>query len=291
MISIAMATFNGEKFVEQQLMSILSQTVKADEIIICDDKSTDNTAAIVQDFISRNKMDNVTFISNESNLGYIRNFYKAISLTHGDYIFLADQDDEWHNDKIEKSIQFMKKTNASAVCTKSHFIDEHSNPIPAHTYIVSTFLSNMTVPFAPISFQNLILENIAQGCTYCFTKEVKNHYLALNSTNLIHDYQILFISSLVGCAYALNESTIDYRLHQNNAAGIQESDSDMHIVWKKPKKKPPMVLFLEDLERRWTIPYLWFYKLLYCLRVPYFLSVIKRRKISKKTIINTAEIP
>ena len=74
MISIAMTTYNGEKYVEYQLKSILKQTLLADEIVICDDGSTDKTLEIVRRIISENPIANIILIENETNLGYVRNF-------------------------------------------------------------------------------------------------------------------------------------------------------------------------------------------------------------------------
>ena len=99
MISIAMTTYNGAKYIEEQLLSILNQTMFVDDLVICDDNSTDATSDIINDIIDRYTLsDRVRFFRNNSNLGYVENFRKAIGLTTGDYIFLADQDDIWDKD-------------------------------------------------------------------------------------------------------------------------------------------------------------------------------------------------
>ena len=119
MISIAMTTYNGAQFVQAQLRSILEQTRQPDEIIICDDGSRDDTVNIIRHVMETSGTDRIRLVENEENLGYIRNFYKAISLTKGDYIFLADQDDIWHREKLEKSLAIMERTGAAAICTRS----------------------------------------------------------------------------------------------------------------------------------------------------------------------------
>ena len=93
MISIAMATYNGEKFLRYMLDSILSQTYQDIELIICDDNSSDSTCLILKEYEKNNSRIKLYF--NESNLGFIKNFEKAISLCSGDYIALSDQDDIW----------------------------------------------------------------------------------------------------------------------------------------------------------------------------------------------------
>ena len=282
MISIAMTTYNGARFVEAQLRSILEQTRQPDEIVICDDGSRDDTVNIIRRIIKTSGTDRIRLVENEQNLGYIRNFYKAISLTKGDYIFLADQDDIWHREKIEKSMAVMECTGAAAICTRSRLIDRDGREMDDNGFIISVLLARMKQELAPVSFFDLVIENVAQGCTYCFTKEVKAYYLALNSRQLIHDHQIMFIASLVGKVYACAEPLIDYRIHGSNSAGLQKNDKNIKVIWKKPKLKPSWVMFLEELNRVVKVPHVHFYKLLYYLRLPYFLSVWKRRHLSQQ---------
>ena len=282
MISIAMTTYNGAQFVQAQLRSILEQTRQPDEIIICDDGSRDDTVNIIRHVMETSGTDRIRLVENEENLGYIRNFYKAISLTKGDYIFLADQDDIWHREKLEKSLAIMERTVAAAICTRSRLIDRDGQEMDENAFIVSVLLARLKEELGPVRFFDLVIENVAQGCTYCFTKEVRAKYLALNSRQLIHDHQIMFIASLVGKVYACAEPMIDYRIHGSNSAGLQENDKNIKVIWKKPKLKPSRVMFLEELNRVVKVPHVHFYKLLYYLRLPYFLSVWKRRNLSRQ---------
>lgn len=282
MISIAMTTYNGAQFVQAQLRSILEQTRQPDEIIICDDGSRDDTVNIIRHVMETSGTDRIRLVENEENLGYIRNFYKAISLTKGDYIFLADQDDIWHREKLEKSMAIMERTGAAAICTRSRLIDRDGQEMDGNAFIVSVLLARLKEELGPVRFFDLVIENVAQGCTYCFTKEVRAKYLALNSRQLIHDHQIMFIASLVGKVYACAEPMIDYRIHGSNSAGLQENDKNIKVIWKKPKLKPSRVMFLEELNRVVKVPHVHFYKLLYYLRLPYFLSVWRRRNLSRQ---------
>lgn len=282
MISIAMTTYNGAQFVQAQLRSILEQTRQPDEIIICDDGSRDDTVNIIRHVMETSGTDRIRLVENEENLGYIRNFYKAISLTKGDYIFLADQDDIWHREKLEKSLAIMERTGAAAICTRSRLIDRDGQEMDENAFIVSVLLARLKEELGPVRFSDLVIENVAQGCTYCFTKEVRAKYLALNSRQLIHDHQIMFIASLVGKVYACAEPMIDYRIHGSNSAGLQENDKNIKVIWKKPKLKPSRVIFLEELNRVVKVPHVHFYKLLYYLRLPYFLSIWKRRNLSRQ---------
>lgn len=100
MISVAMCTFNGEKYIKEQIESIINQSLVPDEIVICDDCSKDNTINIIKETLA-NWSGKANLIINEDNLGYRKNFEKAISLCNGDIIFLSDQDDVWDNCKLK----------------------------------------------------------------------------------------------------------------------------------------------------------------------------------------------
>ena len=99
MISIALTTYNGEKFLKEQLDSILNQTYSDYELVVCDDCSTDSTRQILKEYEKKDKRINV-FLNN-NNLGFKNNFEKAISLCTGEYIALSDQDDIWDEKKLE----------------------------------------------------------------------------------------------------------------------------------------------------------------------------------------------
>ena len=100
-ISIAMATYNGSKHLQEQLDSLLCQTRQPDELVVCDDGSTDSTLEILEQYTKKFECD-VIILSNQSNIGVYRNFERAISKCTGDIIFLSDQDDVWSKEKIEQ---------------------------------------------------------------------------------------------------------------------------------------------------------------------------------------------
>lgn len=109
-VSVAMCTYNGAAFIEEQLISIMKQTRKPDELIICDDKSQDNTLEILHSFAVSSGL-NVRIQLNKVNIGYTSNFEQALSLCNGDLIFMADQDDIWYPEKIEIVCEIFKKHN------------------------------------------------------------------------------------------------------------------------------------------------------------------------------------
>lgn len=105
MISVCIATYNGEKYIKEQLLSILPQLGKKDEVIISDDHSTDNTLDIVKG-LNDNR---IKIVMNNREKGYTSNFENALSYAIGDYIFLSDQDDIWMSNKVDYCIAELKE--------------------------------------------------------------------------------------------------------------------------------------------------------------------------------------
>ena len=116
MIGLAMSTYNGEKYIEEQLESIKKQSMKVDHVIIIDDCSDDETYKIIKKFTENNGL-NWIVQQNSKNLGWKSNFLKIIEMLEDDYIFFCDQDDIWDKDKVKKSIEAMKKKDADVLCT------------------------------------------------------------------------------------------------------------------------------------------------------------------------------
>ena len=119
-ISVALCTYNGAKYIEEQIKSILNQTYVVNEIVIGDDKSTDNTLDIIKNLLINSNID-LNIIENENNLGFKKNFYNTISRCKGDIIFFSDQDDVWDNNKVKKTIEiFQQNPNALLVFSNAY---------------------------------------------------------------------------------------------------------------------------------------------------------------------------
>lgn len=123
MISVVMATYNGERYIKEQLESILFQTRKPDEIIINDDRSIDGTVDIIAD-IKKKYNAPIILKVNEKRLGYAQNFREAIRRTKGEIVFLSDQDDVWLENKIEICMAvFERKEQVLALSTAYYLSD------------------------------------------------------------------------------------------------------------------------------------------------------------------------
>ena len=134
-ISLLMATYNGEKYIVEQLKSIYNQTVNPDEVLIADDVSNDRTVELIERFIEQHDLKNWKLMINSSNKGYKKNFYDLIQQATGDVIFLSDQDDVWEKNKIELMTKELekntkiKKEDRTMLHVMKHDFDESAEDI------------------------------------------------------------------------------------------------------------------------------------------------------------------
>lgn len=227
--SVALCTFNGEKFLKEQLDSILSQDIPVNEIVICDDASTDGTQLILKEYESKFPILFCVFI-NAENLGYVRNFEKALSLCTKEIIFLCDQDDVWHHDKVSVITQY--------------FTNHPETGIVAHNLeLIGSYNGNKTFwdlknfCYKKQKFQQkdllqsiLIDGNIFPGMSLVIRKNLLNQYLPLQKVNtvIIHDYEII-IKGLRDEKFGLIQNTLGgYRQHDGQSIGYKELESTAH---------------------------------------------------------------
>lgn len=220
-ISVALCTYNGEKFIERQLESIFNQSLAVSEIIICDDNSTDKTEEVIEKFI--NSYPNIIhFYKNEINVNCVKNFEKAIKLTSGDYIFLSDQDDIWQTDKVEKTINhFSKNTDIEGVFTDAFLIDENDKRIDNYNLLQCCIFKPKMVDDCG-GFWNAyqLYNNMVTGATLCIKKIVKDFIFPFPTIpQFYHDEWIALHLAKRNTLHVLNEKLISYRLHQQQQVG------------------------------------------------------------------------
>lgn len=221
MISVAMATYNGEKYVGEQLQSICNQTQKVDEIVIIDDCSEDGTADIIRRYANEYLECNIRFFVNETNLGYKKNFKKAMSLCGGDIIFLSDQDDIWQDNKVEVLTGILENhENVSLVSSSFRQIDGAGMLVSDNKSVYMRKLKQRELVAVPL--KDLIFHNISQGCAMAFRKEVKNLYLQFFVEELPHDWILNIIAAIGKKCYYLNSPLFSYRIHGKNTTGLND---------------------------------------------------------------------
>lgn len=220
-IAILMSTYNGEKFVDEQICSILNQSYTDFTLYIRDDCSTDHTLEVINKY---KEFPNVVVIEGQNNLGSNRSFLSLLENIQSDYYMFSDQDDVWLPDKIAKSIEHIKieeNVNQSVVPTIVHtdlyLVDGSLNPI-APSYWQHCKVGTKY----PHTFEMLCHYNDVTGCAMIFNKEVRNLYLCYRGIVLHHSmYHDSLLNILVAKAHGkivpLYESTILFRRHGNNS--------------------------------------------------------------------------
>lgn len=252
-ISVALCAYNGEKYIRQQLCSILSQTVAVSEIVICDDCSSDSTVYIIEQ-IARQYPDVIRLIVNKKNIGFRENFEKALKECQGDYIFFSDQDDIWRQDKVEKSVAYLQETGYYGLFSDADLIDAEGGQLDDSLFKhfnVHQYIDNRDS--YPDLFTTLCLSlNFVTGATMAISKEAKPIILPFRtSTSIYHDYYIALRLSAIEKFGYLTEKLISYRIHPSQQAGVNFSLSPKNRVFDfKYEGVANLDLFLYLLLRR-----------------------------------------
>lgn len=201
LVSIAICTYNGEKFLVEQLDSIVNQTYANLEFIVVDDQSKDGTLAILKSYSE--KYSNFKVYENEVNLGYVKNFEKAIGLCNGEFIALADQDDIWDLEKI--TIMIKSIGDNILLYHDSEFIAESGETL-------NRKMSDIRHFYAGNDSRVFLLENCISGHAILFKKELLNATSTF-PTNTFHDWWLAYIACNNGKIGFINNCLVNYRQH------------------------------------------------------------------------------
>lgn len=216
-ISIVMATYNGETFLLDQLNSLRNQTVSVDQIIIMDDRSTDKTVQIAQEFIDQYHLTGWQIHVNENNIGWKANFKNGFDLAEGDFIFPCDQDDIWHADKCEKMVACMKEHPDLELLVSNYEIKFYGtdNGSKAYDRQAREMLDDGSFQMLPIDEKWPYITR--PGCTFCFTKKYYDRIKDQWDIYFAHDAILWRLARLNHHMGILNSKLIDFRRHGNNA--------------------------------------------------------------------------
>lgn len=253
MISVAMAVYNGEKYLETQMDSILQQTMPADEIIIVDDCSTDGSVEIIQRYQKQHPQ--IRLFQNGSNLGYKRNFRKAIELCQGSLVFLCDQDDFWHKDKISVMVDIMESNPDIHVLASSFEFMNANGEVYSVKPRKGMSNNNMYLKpvrkhdLVPVTFDEFCSHNYFQGCSMVLTKRAALSYLANWTDCLPHDWLIALLSSHDEGFYFLNIPLFYYRTHSQNTIGVPKGKKAEE--WVRLKFAQDMLDVMETIREIW----------------------------------------
>jgi len=219
-ISVALCTYNGEKFLHQQIDSILKQTVPVNEIIVCDDGSNDQTSKILTQYQA--KFPEVFKIHfNTENLRSVKNFEKAISLCSGDIIFLSDQDDIWEENKVEVFMKYFDENpNIDVVCSNGFIIDSKGKHLEKYTvWDAPKFLNEESLPIDFFKIFNTI-GNFATGAAMAIRNSLTKKSIPFPEIpGFHHDEWIALFSAQQKKFGFINEKLFSYRLHDDQQVG------------------------------------------------------------------------
>jgi len=239
LVSVVLATYNGERFLEAQLDSIVQQTYPNLEVVVVDDCSTDATATILTRYAVRYPF--VRVVINETNIGYVRNFEKGMLLATGQYIAPSDQDDIWHLDKISTLVAAIG--DSELVYADSRLVDEAGNS-----------LDMVISDVKPVQdFDNCLafaIWNTAPGHAMLITKKLVQQTTPF-PTSMPHDHWLCFVATFHKPIRFIPDILVDYRQHSQNVFGITHRVDGV----RRPRKQKSEAEKLRCIRERMQLLY------------------------------------
>lgn len=217
-LSVALCTFEGARFLPKQLESLVSQTCPFDELVACDDGSTDGTVEILADFARHNPFP-VRLVCNPKRLGVVKNFEQAISLCSGELIALADQDDTWHDTKLECLLKALAEPGVGLAFSDAEVVDERSSSLGYTMWQRVGFNKSEQERMVAGDGLGVMLKHfVVTGATLAFRANLRSLLLPL-PPQWPHDAWIAAVASAVTTLHPLNKPLVKYRQHGNNVVG------------------------------------------------------------------------
>lgn len=240
-ISIAMASYNGARFLPEQLNSFLNQTRLPDEVIVTDDGSTDDTMKILEEFANKAPFE-VRIYRNEHNLGYARNFDRALSFCTGDLVFLSDQDDIWFKEKIERMvIAANKHVNAMLLMNDAELVLADGSPLG-----LTKLKQTLSLGLPDTAFTT--------GCCMALRRQFLDIALPVPSKCFVHDTWFNRLSLALDAKVIVSEVLQYYRRHGNNTSNwlasrtVRQKRLDLIRAYKSQDPRPHALKRLEQLK-------------------------------------------
>jgi glycosyltransferase involved in cell wall biosynthesis len=217
-----MCTFNGARYLEEQLESIASQSRLPSELIVCDDQSTDETLRILKQFQTRAPFA-MKVIQNSSRLGSTRNFDQAIGLTRGDLIALCDQDDRWSPTKLQRlSDVLIADPSLGGVFSDANLIDGAGRTTGQRLFARHKFTVAKQRNFINCPTAMLLKHDVVTGATLMFRSSMRKYASPIPAT-WIHDGWLTWIIALHARMALISEPLVDYRIHDGQQLGVNET--------------------------------------------------------------------
>jgi len=242
-VSVAMCTYNGAHYIQEQLESIGRQSVMPDEVVVCDDRSTDDTVAIIRAYASRAAFD-VKLHINEKQLGSTKNFERAVGLCSGEYIFFSDQDDVWYPEKVKRICEVLDANpRLGAVFSDADLVNGELEPLNMTMW--------QTVNFGKARRAKPLRDVLLQGCVVTgATMAIRSSIIPLISPipkDWIHDGWIALLVASTSALGFVEKPLIGYRQHARNQLGakvVNWRQKIMH-VWRPSLAHAGMVALFD----------------------------------------------
>ena len=227
-ISVALCTYNGERYIAEQVRSILGQSFPVSEIVLSDDGSVDATVRVVREAVTHFNLDHqsesveLVVLPHVARLGVTKNFQRALESCRYDLIALCDQDDVWHATKIAEQVrQFELRPELLLLHTNARLVDEEGSPLPGSLFESLELTKAMIAAVhSGEAFDVLLRRNIATGATMMLRHSLLRAAVPLPSA-WIHDEWLAIIAAATGVVDASTASRIDYRQHSANQIGVR----------------------------------------------------------------------
>lgn len=213
-ISVLMCTFNGEKYIKEQLESIFRQTQKPNEVLILDDHSSDLTVEIIRTFISKHSLNDSWAVEvNSENLGYAQNFKNGMKRVTGEIVFFCDQDDIWEDKKIEYMVDYFNRYDDACVIGTDliHFY-------PNGKEIIEGSLDG-TIEKTKYEYKKDFIPHPA-GCTMAVKRSYILNKMELFSDTWSHDEFLWRVATVDGCCYRIHKCFMKHRMSGTNVTSI-----------------------------------------------------------------------
>lgn len=226
MISILLASYNGEKFIREQLDSLFAQSVQDFDIYICDDASNDSTVSIIKDYESKFPGRIVLLINKKNSRSPKHAFFRLMREVRSDYLMLCDQDDVWNKDKVELSLKKIKDLEEKYGKHTPLLAYSDLTVVDGTLKLISpSFKKMMNSDYTKNSLNTLLVQNVLTGCTAIYNRVLAELITDTPNYCVMHDWWLILVASAFGKIGVIEEPTLLHRQHGRNSVGAKNVKS------------------------------------------------------------------